>query len=204
MYFKAYLQTQCICAWHHGNIKRNQPGPKKYIVDLFKSGSSLGEISKRLTVPRSSIQTIARKYKHNGTTQPSYRSGRRCVLSPRDERTLVRKVQINPRTTALRFATAHWDKDRTFWRNVLWSDETKIELFGHNDRLEEKGGSLQAEEHHCHKYYRRWLPFLFGWRSAVVVAGLLAATDPLFCVRVVCVCISGFSLSFIFSHYLFL
>ena len=21
----------------------------------------------------------------------------------------------------------------TFWRNVLWSDETKIELFGHND-----------------------------------------------------------------------
>ena len=34
-------------------------------------------------------------YKHHGTTQPSYR-----VLSPRDERTLVRKVQINPRTTA--------------------------------------------------------------------------------------------------------
>ena len=31
------------------------------------------------------------------------------------------------------FATAHGDKDRTFWRNVLWSDETKIELFGHNE-----------------------------------------------------------------------
>uniref|UniRef100_A0A4W5PAE1 Sushi domain containing 5 n=1 Tax=Hucho hucho TaxID=62062 RepID=A0A4W5PAE1_9TELE len=39
-------------------------------------------------------------YKHHGTTQPSYSSGRRRVLSPRDERTLVRKVQINPRTTA--------------------------------------------------------------------------------------------------------
>ena len=97
-----------------------------------------------------------------------------------DECTSVRKVQINPRTTAkdlvkileetgtkasistvkwilyrhnlkgrsarkkpllqnchikarLRFATAHGDKDRTFWRNVLWSDDTKIELFGHND-----------------------------------------------------------------------
>ena len=24
------------------------------------------------------------------------------------------------------FATAHGDKDLTFWRNVLWSDETKI------------------------------------------------------------------------------
>ena len=33
----------------------------------------------------------------------------------------------------LRFATAQGDKDCTFWRNVLWSDETKIELFDHND-----------------------------------------------------------------------
>ncbi|CDQ99003.1 unnamed protein product, partial [Oncorhynchus mykiss] len=41
-----------------------------------------------------------RKYKHHGTTQPSYRSGRRRVLSPTDEHTLVQKVQINPRTTA--------------------------------------------------------------------------------------------------------
>ena len=93
---------------------------------------------------------------------------------------LVRKVQINPRTTAkdlvkmleetgtkvsistvkrviyrhnldgcsarkkpllqnhhkkarLRFATAHGDKDCSFWRNVLLYDETKIEQFGHND-----------------------------------------------------------------------
>ena len=40
------------------------------------------------------------QYKHHGTTQPSYRLGRRRVLSPRDERTLVRNVQIHPRTTA--------------------------------------------------------------------------------------------------------
>ena len=70
------------------------------IVDLHKSGSSLGVISTRLKVPRSSVQTVVLKYKHHGTTQPSYRSGRRRVLSPRDELTLVRKVQINPRTTA--------------------------------------------------------------------------------------------------------
>ena len=94
MYFKAYLQTQCLFAWHHGKIKRNQPRPQK------KSGSSLGAISKHLKVPRSSVQTIVRKYKHHGTTQLSYRSGRRCVLSPRDEHTLVWKVPINPRTTA--------------------------------------------------------------------------------------------------------
>jgi hypothetical protein len=32
--------------------------------------------------------------------QPSHRSVRRRFLFPRDERTLVRKVQINPRSTA--------------------------------------------------------------------------------------------------------
>ena len=172
MYFKAYLQTQCLFAWLHGKCKGNQARPQKKNVDLHKSGSSLGAISKRLKVPRSSVETIVCKYKHHGMTQASYRSGRRRVLSPRDERTLVWKVQINPRTTAkyhvkmleengtkvsistvkrviyrhnlkgrsarkkpllqnrhkkarLQFATAHGDQDRTFWRNVLWSNETK-------------------------------------------------------------------------------
>ena len=170
MFFKVYLQTQCLFAWHDGKSKRNQPRPKK---KNCRSGSSLGAISKRLKVPRSSVQTIVCKYKHHGTMQPSYRSERRRILFPWNECTLVRKVQINPRTTAkdlvkmleesstkvsistvkqvlyrhnmkgysvrkkpllqnrhkkarLRFATAHGDKDRTLWRNVLWSDETKI------------------------------------------------------------------------------
>ena len=100
MYFKAYLQTQCLFAWLHGKSKGNQARPQKENVDLHKSGSSLGAISKRLKVPRSSVETIVRKYKHHGMTQASYRSGRRRVLSPRDERTLGRKVQIHPRTTA--------------------------------------------------------------------------------------------------------
>uniref|UniRef100_A0AAZ3RYM0 Sleeping Beauty transposase HTH domain-containing protein n=1 Tax=Oncorhynchus tshawytscha TaxID=74940 RepID=A0AAZ3RYM0_ONCTS len=99
MYFKACLQTLCLFACHHGKIKRNQPRPqKKKTVDHHKSRSSLGTISKRLKVPCSSVQTIVHKYKHHGTMQPYYRSGRRRVLSPRDECTLVRKVQINPRT----------------------------------------------------------------------------------------------------------
>ena len=42
-------------------------------------------------------------------------------------------LQNRHKKARLRFATAHGDKDRTLWRNVLWSDETKIELFGHND-----------------------------------------------------------------------
>uniref|UniRef100_A0AAZ3RB43 Transposase Tc1-like domain-containing protein n=1 Tax=Oncorhynchus tshawytscha TaxID=74940 RepID=A0AAZ3RB43_ONCTS len=98
MYFKAYLLSASLLDM--GKSKEISQDLRKEIVDLHKSGSSLGAISKRLKVPRSSVQTIVRKYKHHGTTQPSYRSGRRRVLSPRDESTLVQKVQINPRTTA--------------------------------------------------------------------------------------------------------
>lgn len=32
----------------------------------------------------------------------------------------------------LKFASNHKDKDKTFWKKVPWSDETKTELFGHN------------------------------------------------------------------------
>ena len=88
----------CLTPWE--NLKKSAKTSGKKIVDLHKSGSSLGAISKCLKVPRSSIQTIVRKYKHHKTIQLSYRSGRRCVLSPKDEHTLVRKVQIHPRTTA--------------------------------------------------------------------------------------------------------
>uniref|UniRef100_A0AAZ3Q1F5 Sleeping Beauty transposase HTH domain-containing protein n=1 Tax=Oncorhynchus tshawytscha TaxID=74940 RepID=A0AAZ3Q1F5_ONCTS len=101
-----------------GKSKEISKDLRKIIVDLHKSGSSLGAISKRLKVPCSSVQTIVCKYKHHGTTQPSYSSGRRRVLSPRDERTLVQKVQINPRTTA---------KDLV---KMLEETGTKIEHFG--------------------------------------------------------------------------
>lgn len=33
---------------------------------------------------------------------------------------------------ARRFATADGVKDQAFWRNILWCDETKTELFGDN------------------------------------------------------------------------
>ena len=87
-----------LTSWE--NQKKSTNISEKNIVDLHKSGSSLGAISKRLKVPHSSVQTIVCKYKHHGTTHPSYRSGRKHVLSPRDECTLVQKVKINHRTTA--------------------------------------------------------------------------------------------------------
>ena len=42
--------------------------------------------------------------------------------------------QQRHRRVRLKFARGHQDKDPTFWKHVLWSDETKIKLFGHNDQ----------------------------------------------------------------------
>ncbi|CDQ78940.1 unnamed protein product [Oncorhynchus mykiss] len=92
---------------------------RKTSLDLHKSGSSLGAISKRLKVRRSSVQTIVQKYLY-----PHNLKGHSARKNP--------LLQNRHKKARLRFSTAHGDKDCTFWRNVLWSDETKIELFGHN------------------------------------------------------------------------
>ena len=68
-----------------GKSKQISQNLQCFYLDVHKSGSSLGAISKRLKyLPWSSVQTTARKYKHHGTTQPSFCLGRRHILSPRD------------------------------------------------------------------------------------------------------------------------
>ena len=42
-------------------------------------------------------------------------------------------LQTHHKKARLWFATAHGDEYHNSFRNVLWSDETKTELFGHND-----------------------------------------------------------------------
>ena len=38
------------------------------------------------------------------------------------------------RDARLKFVRQHKEKENSFWERVLWRDETKIELFGHNYR----------------------------------------------------------------------
>lgn len=44
---------------------------------------------------------------------------------------LLRKCH---KVSRLQYAKQHRDKPQTFWHKVIWSDETKIELFGHNHK----------------------------------------------------------------------
>jgi hypothetical protein len=88
-----------------------QINPKTTAKDLVKMLEETG--TKR------SISTVNRVlYRHN----LKGRSARKKPL-----------LQNHHKKVRLWFATTHGDKDHTFWRNVLCSDETKIKLFGHND-----------------------------------------------------------------------
>ena len=63
----------CLTSWE--DQKKSAKTSEKKIVDLHKSGTSLGAISKCLKVPRSSVQTIVCKYKHHGVTQSTAQEG---------------------------------------------------------------------------------------------------------------------------------
>ena len=42
------------------------------------------------------------------------------------------------RDAKLKLVRQHNEKENSFWERVLWTDETKIELFGHNYRNHER------------------------------------------------------------------
>ena len=95
---------------------------KKIVLSLFEAWNVAkgckvqgGWILSQGTVSISTVKRVL--YRHN-------LKGRSAKKKP---------LFQNHHKARLLFATAHGDKDRTFWRKVLWSDETKIELFGHND-----------------------------------------------------------------------
>lgn len=50
---------------------------------------------------------------------------------------LMRKkpfLSVRHKKSRMRYAKAHLDKPEAFWKKILWSDETKMELFGQNKR----------------------------------------------------------------------
>uniref|UniRef100_A0A8C5PQH3 Transposase n=1 Tax=Leptobrachium leishanense TaxID=445787 RepID=A0A8C5PQH3_9ANUR len=67
-----------------------------------------------------SAQTIRRTLRNEGLHARTPR--RTPLLSPKNKKSL------------LQYAKSHVDKPQTFWDSVLWTDETKLELFGPMDQ----------------------------------------------------------------------
>lgn len=70
------------------------------IVEKFKSGKTYGQISTDLKLPRSTIQSIVKKYEISGNyCNEVLKRGRTSKITPRDKRALASIIKQNRRST---------------------------------------------------------------------------------------------------------
>lgn len=151
---------------------------KVLIIKHHRNGLTQKTISEILNRPRSTIQSIIRKWTETKTVDNKPRSGRPKALSVGDVRWLVRQVQKTPKTNAtilrkntmeylgkevttqtirntlkrhsyrgrtarkkpfinkinrvkrLNFAKMYVKQPESFWKTVIFADESKFNLFG--------------------------------------------------------------------------
>jgi transposase len=123
-------------------------------VEKYRSGLGYKKISDTLNIPLITIKLISKKLKEYGTATNMPRAGHPPKLTYQARRALTREATKRPKITLkeLQNSTAEigvsvhrttlsctespkkgmWETPRT-WK-VLWSDETKIELFGHQGK----------------------------------------------------------------------
>lgn len=147
-----------------------------------KGGLSQRQIGTKYKLARTTIQTIIKNFRANGSVQNKVRSGRKPILAHREVRHVLNKVnvtpslsapklsteikemfdkQVSPRTIQrtlnkgnlkshravrkplivprnatkrVKFARDHISKPQTFWDSILWTDESKFNVFGSDGR----------------------------------------------------------------------
>ena len=81
---------------------------------------------------RSTAKHIQADLQTQGTTVPTRTICRQLIerglYGRRPKRTPL--LRDRHKKARLEFAKTHLNKPKSFWENVLWTDETKVELFG--------------------------------------------------------------------------
>ncbi|MGH0140569.1 UNVERIFIED_CONTAM: hypothetical protein FKN15_030496 [Acipenser sinensis] len=79
--------------------KEHSKQVRDVIIEKHKSGEGYKTISKALNIPRSSVQSIVRKWKKYKTTTTLPRSGPPSKMSRRTRRAFLREATVRPTVT---------------------------------------------------------------------------------------------------------
>ena len=124
---------QIVYKWKALNTTKSLPRsgrPRKL------SGRTLRNVLRDVTSnPRTSADDVQKSLKDAGVEVHQSTVRRALDREGLHGRVARRKPLLSPKHRKMRltFAKAHVDKENAFWKKVLWTDETKIELFSHND-----------------------------------------------------------------------
>uniref|UniRef100_A0A3P9KW98 Transposase Tc1-like domain-containing protein n=1 Tax=Oryzias latipes TaxID=8090 RepID=A0A3P9KW98_ORYLA len=118
----------------HGTVANLTGRGRKREIDDKVRKRIVGTVSKE---PRTTSKDVKGELLNQGTSV-SDRTIRGCLSQSglhgrRPRRTPLLKG--NHKKARLEFAKMHVDKPQSFWENVLWTDETKLELFGKTHQL---------------------------------------------------------------------
>jgi len=85
----------------------------KVIVDLYKNGHKVCNITKLLNLPYMTVSNIVKRFLCSGSTENKPRSGRPKVVTDRDYRQLERLVKVNRRDSLSDITSAFNDNRNT-------------------------------------------------------------------------------------------
>ena len=107
------------------------------------------KIHKRLNIPLTTVRAIIKKFQTSGTVANLPGRGRKCMLSPRTVRKMVREAKKNPRTAVQELQTlvASWGhkvskstiKTSPPYQQALWKGCTKKALTESNQQIQASG-----------------------------------------------------------------
>ncbi|GFX71525.1 transposable element Tcb1 transposase [Trichonephila clavipes] len=124
---------------------------RKFILRLFKKGKSYHEKAKIVGRRHSCVQKIIGRFKSDGLIENKSGRGRKNILNDVAKRKVLKNIKIDPKLSAVKlaaetsrimgrskkrldFAKTHQLKTDNFWKKVIFSDESKLNIFGSDGR----------------------------------------------------------------------
>ena len=104
-------------------------------------------MSRGLYKPKTYFERHSQNFGYDGYSHYITLLNRNGLYGNRSRRTPLHKPYHT--LTRFNFTETFLDKENCFWGQVLWSDGTKIELFGHNDEDLAQKGDVFSQRTHC-------------------------------------------------------